>query len=96
MMNLALWLWQIQQGNHLGVFVCHANLSLSQWVDHQGNGAAEVTVQVIRQLNMCFLQRLEAGRGLDKPVFEAHYPLTAWWFILAGQQICNNFWTDSS
>ena len=45
--------------------------------NHQGNGAAEVTVQVIRQLGMCFLQRLEAGGGLDKPVFGAHHPLTA-------------------
>ena len=51
--------------------------------NHQGNGAAEVTVQVIRQLGMCFLQRLEAGGSLDKPVFGAHHPLTAWCLVHA-------------
>ena len=28
---IALWLWQIQQGNHLGALVWHASSSLSQW-----------------------------------------------------------------
>ena len=46
--------------------------------NHQGNGAAEATVQVIWQLGMCFLQRVEAGGGLEKPVFGVHHPLTAW------------------
>ena len=62
--------------------------------NHQGNGAAEVTVQVIRQLGMCFLQRLEAGGGLDKPVFGAHHPLTAWCLIHASW-IHNRYATTS-
>ena len=49
--------------------------------NHQGNGAAEATVQVIRQLGLCFLQRVEAGGGLDKPTFGAHHPLTAWCLV---------------
>ena len=51
--------------------------------NHQGNGGAEATVQVIRQLGMCFLQRVEAGGGLDKPVFGAHHPLTSWCLVHA-------------
>ena len=62
--------------------------------NHQGNGAAEVTVQVIRQLGMCFLQRLEAGGGLDKPVFGAHHPLTAWCLVHASW-IHNRYATTS-
>ena len=62
--------------------------------NHQGNGAAEVTVQVIRQLGMCFLQRLEAGGGLDKPVFGAHHPLTAWCLVHASL-IQNRYATTS-
>ena len=62
--------------------------------NHQGNGAAEVTVQVIRQLGMCFLQRLEAGGSLDKPVFGAHHPLTAWCLVHASW-IHNRYATTS-
>ena len=62
--------------------------------NHQGNGAAEVTVQVMRQLGMCFLQRLEAGGGLDKPVFGAHHPLTAWCLVHASW-IHNGYATTS-
>ena len=62
--------------------------------NHQGNGAAEVTVQVIRQLGMCSLQRLEAGGGLDKPVFGAHHPLTAWCLVHASW-IHNRYATTS-
>ena len=90
-MNLALWLWQIQQGNHLGV---SCKLEFVTVGNHQGNGAAEVTVQVIRQLGMCFLQRLEAGGGLDKPVFGVHHPLTAWCLVHASW-IHNRYATTS-
>ena len=62
--------------------------------NHQGNGAAEVTVQVIRKLGMCFLQRLVAGGGLDKPVFGAHHPLTAWCLVHASW-IHNRYATTS-
>ena len=63
--------------------------------NHQGNGAAEVTVQVIRQLGMCFLQRLEAGGGLDKPVFGAHHPLSAWCLVHASWIHNNRYATTS-
>ena len=72
----------------------HASSSLSQLGIIRANGAAEATVQVIRQLGMCFLQQLEAGGGLDKPVFGAHHPLTAWCLVHASW-IHNRYATTS-
>ena len=62
--------------------------------NHQGNGAAEATVQVIRQLGMCFLQRMEAGGGCEKPIFGAQHPLTAWCLVHASW-VHNRYATSS-
>ena len=51
--------------------------------NHQANGGAESTVNVLRQLAMTFLQRVEHGCGLDKPVFGALHPFTAWSLVHA-------------
>ena len=51
--------------------------------NHQANGGAEATVNVLRQLAMTFLQRVEHGCGLDKPVFGAMHPFTAWSLVHA-------------
>ncbi len=51
--------------------------------NHQANGGAESTVNVLRQLAITFLQRVGHGCGLDKPVFGALHPFTAWSLVHA-------------
>ena len=50
---------------------------------HASNGAAETTVNVIRQLSNTFMQQLEHQTGADKPVFSALHPLVAWSLVHA-------------
>ena len=50
---------------------------------HASNGAAESTVNVIRQLTNTFMQELEHQTGADKPVFSALHPLVAWSLVHA-------------
>ena len=50
---------------------------------HASNGAAETTVNVIRQLSNTFMQQLEHETGADTPVFSALHPLVAWSLVHA-------------
>ena len=50
---------------------------------HASNGAAEPTVNVIRQLSNTFMQQLEHQTGAEKPVFAALHPLVAWSLVHA-------------
>ena len=50
---------------------------------HASNGAAESTVNVIRQLSNTLMQQLEHQTGAEKPVFAALHPLVAWSLVHA-------------
>ena len=56
----------------------HTNVETSAPHDHQANGAAEVTVQVIRQQAALLLRQLEIGGGSEEFLFGSHHPMFAW------------------
>ena len=50
----------------------------------QANGAAEVTVQVVRNQANLLVQQLEQGCGAEgKPLFSAHHPVYSWAYVHA-------------
>ena len=48
--------------------------------DHQANGAAEPTVNIIRQQAALLVRQLEKGGGCedDKFIFQSHHPVFSW------------------
>eukprot|EP00435_Cladocopium_sp_Y103_P056888 s567_g19.t1 len=52
--------------------------------DHQANGAAEVTVQILRQKAGLWLQQIEDNVSGGKTLFSSLHPIYAWALIHAG------------
>ena len=56
----------------------NTNVETSAPHDHQANGAAEVTVQVIRQQAALLLRQLEIGGGSEEFLSGSHHAMFAW------------------
>ena len=62
----------------------HTTVEAATPGNSQGNGAAEITVQVLRNQANLLMQQLEDGCKAGSEIFSAHHPMYSWAMIHSG------------